>query len=496
MEVFEMILYGLLNVLRPENLIFLAAGTLLGLVLGVIPGLTATMAIGLIIPLTFHISATQSLIMLIAAYNAGTYGGSVTAILLGTPGSPAAAATLADGFALSKQGKAEKAIKAALFGSIIGKMFAGLLLIAIAQPLAQYALLFGPAEYAVLMIFALTIIASSAGDSLIKGLIGGCLGLLFGVVGMDTAFPITRLTFGQLHFVSGINLIVMLIGAMAFAEILKQTETVRNRIGEQNLPSPKCKEDKQFTKSDLKDSWRGWVKGCIVGGGLGALPGLGPALACWVGYDAAKRGSKKPEEFGKGSLEGIAGAETATNAAASGSMIPLLSLGVPGDTGTALLIGAFLVQGLTPGPLVFQEAPQVVYNLFMSLFISGFLLFAFALLLNKAFARVARVQSSLIFPYVCVFSAIGVYAFNRSLFDIWVMIAFSILGYVMMKLKFPIVTMLIGFILSPIFENNARRALQLSFGDFGVFFSSPLTITFWILTFVSMFFILRRRKKS
>ena len=359
MEALSMLLSGFADVLQPANILFLFGGVAVGLVLGAIPGLTATMAIALVIPLTYYLSPTQSLVMLLAAYNAGTFGGSLAAILIGTPGTPAAAATVADGYALAKQGMAGKAIKTALFSSAFGCMFSSVVLIIVAQPIAKFALNFGPAEYAVLMLFSLTIIASAAGKSMVKGLMAGCIGLLVGCVGLDSGYTIPRLTFGVLKLSSGIDLVVLLIGFLAVSEVLKQVEGIAR--GNTSAQLPKAVEGgNRFTLKDAKLCLRHWFSSSALGCGIGALPGLGPALACYLGYDVSRKTAKEPEKFGKGAVEGVAGAEAANNAVCGANMIPLLSLGVPGDTGAALLMSAFIVQGLTPGPLVFQESPRTV----------------------------------------------------------------------------------------------------------------------------------------
>ena len=487
---------GFLDVLQPGNLIYLFGGVLIGMVLGAIPGLTATMAIALIIPLTYYLTPTQSLIMLLAAYNAGTFGGSISAILIGTPGTPAAAATVADGYSLAKNGQAGKAVKGALFSSAFGCLFSSIVLILIAQPIAKYALKFGPAEYTILMIFSLSIIASASGRSLAKGLLAGCVGLLFGCVGMDPSYTIPRLNFGILKLSSGIDLVVMLIGALALGEILKQVESIASGHTSAHLPPMKTKEDRSFTKFDLKRSVGHWLRSSVLGCCIGALPGLGPALACYIGYDMGKKTSKHPEEFGKGSIEGVAAAEAANNAVCGANMIPLLSLGVPGDTGAALLIGAFMVQGLTPGPLVFTESPETVYNVYAGLILCNLALIIVALLTWKAFTKICSLETTLIFPCVLMFCIVGVYALNSSLTDVWVMLFFGVIGYLLQTFKFPIAPLLIGFILSPLFEKNFRRALQLNDGNFGVFFSSPLCWIFWAVTILAVFFIIRGKMKD
>lgn len=486
---------GFLAVLQPENLIYLFGGVLVGMVLGAIPGLTATMAIALVIPLTYYMSPTQSLIMLLGAYNAGTFGGSLAAILIGTPGTPAAAATVSDGYNLAKKGQAGKAIKTALFSSAFGCLFSSIVLILIAQPIAKYALKFGPAEYAVLMLFSLSIIASASGRSLTKGLIAGCLGLLFGCVGMDSQYTIPRLTFGILKLSSGIELVVMLIGALALGEVLKQVESVAAGNTSAHLP-PMDKEGKSFSRRNLKNCIGHWLRSSVLGCCIGALPGLGPALACYIGYDVGKKTAKHPEEFGKGAVEGVAAAEAANNAVCGANMIPLLSLGVPGDTGAALLIGAFMIQGLTPGPLVFNESPQTVYNVYAGLILCNLALVVVALTTWRLFTKICSLETTIIFPCVLMFCVVGVYALNSSLTDVWIMLVFGLIGYLLTKFNFPIAPLLIGFILSPLFEKFFRRALILNNGNLGIFFSSPLCWAFWILTIVSVGYILYSKKKD
>ncbi|MEG2679036.1 MAG: tripartite tricarboxylate transporter permease, partial [Oscillospiraceae bacterium] len=280
------------------------------------------------------------------------------------------------------------------------------------------------------------------------------------------------------------------------SEIFSQVEGMGFGHTRPNLPPPSCKDDERFNLQDLKHSIAHWLRSSALGCGIGALPGLGPALACYVGYDAGKHFSKHPDEFGKGSLEGVACAESANNAVCGANMIPLLSLGVPGDTGAAILMGAFMVQGLTPGPLVFQQSPQTVFNIYAGLILCNFALILIVLLTWRAFKKVCSVNTSIIFPIVLMFCVVGVYALNRSLMDVWTMLFFAVLGYVLVKFKFPMPTVIIGFILAPLFEKNFRRALVLSNGNFASFFSSPLCWAFWIATIVSVAFILYGKHKD
>ncbi|MBS7525270.1 tripartite tricarboxylate transporter permease [Fusibacter paucivorans] len=483
-------------VLNIHNLIFLIGGVALGLIMGAIPGLTSTMAIALIIPLTFYITPVQSLVMLLGAYNGGIFGGSLSAILLATPGTPASAATAADGFKLALQGKAGKAIKMAITSSIFGCLFSSIVLIIIAEPIARYALKFGPGEYTVLMIFSLTIIASAAGKSVIKGLIGGILGLLFGMVGLDPIYSVPRFTFGIPYLGSGLSLVVMLIGSLAVSEIFRQIESVSMGRVSAHLPPPTCREDDRLSFSEMKQSFKSMMRSALIGCGIGSLPGLGPTLAAYIGYDMAKRNSKNPDLFGEGSLEGIAAAETANNAVCGANLIPLLALGVPGDTVAAILIGAFMIQGLTPGPLIFREAPELVYSIYAGLILSNIVLFIIVMLTHKGFSRIARLETTIIYPVVLMFCIVGVYALNQSIFDIWIMMMFAIIGYIMVKFDFSPATMMIGFILSPIFELNLRQALLISNNQLSIFFSTPITWVFWLITLYSVYNILNRKRKE
>ena len=493
---FEMLFSGFVAILEPHNFIFLLVGVAVGIILGAIPGLTATMAIALIIPATYYMTPVQAFVAIMGAFNGGTFGGSISAILIGTPGTPAAAATVADGFRLALAGKAGKAIRMALFASASGCLFSCIILIAVAEPIARYALKFGPAEYAVLMIFSLTIIGSASGESIIKGMIGGILGLFFGIVGLDLFLSTPRFTFGVSYLSGGINLIVMLIGALAFSEILVQLESVARGKTSGHLPPPAQKSDNYLSFQEYWSNIRTIIRSACIGCGIGALPGLGSTLAAYVGYDMAKRNSKKPEEFGNGSLEGVAAAETANNAVCGANLIPLLALGVPGDVVAAILIGAFMIQGLTPGPLIFREAPDVVAGLYAGLILSNLLLIAVTYVFLRAFTKIGQLPTTIIFPGVIAFCFIGVYGLGQNSVDLWVMLLFAVIGYFLTKFQYPPATMMIGFILSPLFEENFRQALILSRGGYGIFFSSYICIFFWLITAYSLYTILRARHRK
>lgn len=343
----DLLFNGFAEILAPGNLIYLFGGVMVGIILGAIPGLTATMGIAMVIPLTLTLPALPSLMMLMGAYKGGIFGGSISAILLCAPGTSAAAATVADGHALAKAGKAIKALKISLTASVIGDTFSDIVLIFLAVNLARVALQFGPGEFTAVAIMALTIVGPASGKSLLKGLITALLGLLVALIGLDPGTSLPRLTFDLNELVDGIALVPMLIGLLTIPEIMAQYEE-RVKTVKAHIPPPSCKDDTRITRKDWKQMVRPMISGSLLGTTIGIIPGLGPTLGAFMGYDAAWRQSKHREEFGRGSVEGIAGAESGNNSVSGANLVPLLGLGVPGDVEAAILVGAFLIHDLTP----------------------------------------------------------------------------------------------------------------------------------------------------
>ena len=492
----ELVASAFADVFAPAHLIFLVAGVCGGVVLGAIPGLSATMAIALIIPFTLTLDPVPALLMMVGAYKGGIYGGSISAILLKAPGTSAAAATVEDGHTLAKQGKGLKALKVSLTASVIGDTFSDIVLILSAAQLAKVALEFGPVEYTALTVFALTIVGSAAGRSLVKGMVAAVAGLSLALIGLDPTTGVPRLAFGVIDFYGGVSLLAVLIGLLTVAELLRQIEE-RRSVSVAHLPPAKHPDDRRITREDAGLMVRPVIGGSIIGTIIGIVPGLGPTLGAFLGYDVAWRFARRPEKFGKGSVEAIAGAESGNNAVSGANLIPLLGLGIPGDIEAAILIGAFLIQGLTPGPLIFQEAPDVVYGLYVGLIAANIVLLFAGLLAIRFFTRVAGVRTGLLFPVVFVLAIVGTYAFQQSLFDVGITFFFGVVGYLMVKADIPRTTFLIGFILGPLLEDNFRRAMQLSGGDYGIFFSSGLGNGFWIAAAVSVIWIsLQRRKQA
>ncbi len=494
------LLEGFGAILSSGTWLFLLGGVLLGVVMGCIPGLTGMMAIALIIPLTFYMDPVKSLALLLGIYNGGTYGGSISAIMLGTPGTPQAAATVFDGFPMAKKGQAGKALKMALIASVHGCLISSIILLLAAEPVARLSLKFGPGEYTVLMVFAMTMIGAVSGKSFVKGIIGAVLGVLISTIGLDLLASTPRYTFGNTNLISGIQLTPMLIGLLAMSEILSQIEETAKlkRLGmkDTHLPPPTCKEDSTVSLKEYFRCLPAISLSSLLGVLIGALPALGATIASFLGYDVSKKLSKHPEEFGKGSIEGVAGPEAGNNGVCGASLIPLLAFGIPGDAVAAVLLGALMIQGISTGPLIFTESPKVVYSMYASLISSNVLMLVTMWFLLPLFTKLAKVPKSVIYPVVVAMCLIGVYSINQNSFDILTMVLFSVLGYLMSKFGFPPSTLVIGFILGPQLEKNFRQALLISGGDPKIFINSPLCLILWAAAVVSIVTILLSKRNT
>jgi putative tricarboxylic transport membrane protein len=479
--------------LQGTNLLILFIATIVGIIIGAIPGLTVNMAVALCVPLTIHFPLAPSLCMLFALYASGIYGGSISAILVNTPGTPASAATTIDGFVMAQQGKAGKALKMALFASFCGGMISVIILVAVAQNLANVALKFGPAERSTLLLFALTIVGVLSGKSIIKGLLAGSLGLIAATVGADPMLAVPRFTFGRLELEEGFGYIPLLIGLFALSEIFQQAED-RMQTNIRSLRSIKSrnKEDESLTLQDILLSWKTIIRSSLLGTFIGILPGIGATVACFLGYGEAKRAAKNPELFGQGTVEGVAASEAANNAVTGSALIPLLSLSIPGDSVTAILYGALLIQGVTTGPLIFQNQIDAVYLIYITLTMANIAMVIVGYSFMSFFTKVTDIPRNILFPIIFIFCVIGSYSIRNSIFDIFVMMAFGIIGYFMRRLAIPVVPMLIAFILAQPFEEAMSQALVGSEGNPTVFVNSPISVFFLFLTVFSIWFTLRR----
>lgn len=489
---FEHLLNGLLTAFSPEVLPILIFGVVGGIVLGALPGLTATMGVAILLPFTFGMEPTAALVMLIGVYIGGIYGGSIAAILLKTPGTPASAATVLDGHTLAAKGQAARALSISAVASFTGGLISTIVLIAIAPLLANFALRFNAPEYFALALFGLTIIASVSSQNILKGLLAGTIGLLISTVGLDPISSVPRFTFGVMDLYSGINVIPVLIGLFALSEAINQIEKI---LKEKKAEVPKF-DQKLLSKKDLKEMMPTAVKSGVMGTTIGSVPGAGADISAFVCYNEAKRSAKNPDEFGKGSVRGLAAAEAGNNGVTGGSLVPLLTLGVPGDAVAAVLLGALIVQGLTPGPLLFAHSPEVVYGVFSSMLVANVVMLLVGLLGIRFFCRIIEVPKILMIPVILFLSVVGAYAINNSMFDVGIAIAFGILGFVLGKLEIPSSPILLAIILGPMAETNLRKALLMYDNSWSFLYERPIALAFVLLAVFSVYSTMKMKKKQ
>jgi putative tricarboxylic transport membrane protein len=485
---FETLFAGFHLFFTPENIAAVSIGLFIGITIGAIPGLNVPMAVALLLPLTFSMSAVTGLALLLGVYKGGTYGGSISAILLNTPGAPAAAATVLDGYPLAMQGKAGKALRASIYGSVIGEFLADIVLITVAAQIAGFALRFGPAEKFALVVFALSTIAVISSEHKLKGAAAGFFGIFIYSIGADPLSGASRFTLGFFQLTGGIPFLPLLIGMFAVSEFFSQIEK-KSVLGGMEVVAKISdrREDSYVSWAEFKASFKTIIRSTLIGVGIGALPGSGSAIAAFVSYGAAKNGSKHPEEFGKGSLEGVFAAETGNNAVCGGALIPLMTLGIPGDAITAIMLGVFLVHGIIPGPELFTKSADLVSAVFITLIVANILHLFIALLGLKLFIRLLSFKRSILFPAVIVICVAGAFTGNSNVFDVYVMIAFGLAGYFMKKFDFSISTFLMGYILGPLFETSLVQTLIISDGSIMPVFTRPISLFFVLLT---AFFIL------
>ncbi|MFT5440453.1 MAG: putative tricarboxylic transport membrane protein [Alphaproteobacteria bacterium] len=496
----DVILTGLASALTVSNLLLIAFGVFVGIVVGAIPGLNGPMAIAIAIPLTFVLTPVAAISFLVGINKGANFGGAISAILMNVPGAAEAIATTFDGYPLARKGKPLKALKMALYASVVGDSFSDLVLILVAAPFAILALTMGPAELAALMLFALTFIAAVVGKSMMKGLIAGALGIFCSTIGLDPEASTPRMTFDVLELEEGIPLLAMVIGMLALSEIMIQIEERMHAradgedtgINAFNKTTPR--EDRIVTMVEFRASFKTMMRSAMIGTVIGAIPGLGSTLAGFLGYGAAKRASKHPEEFGKGALDGIAGAEAANSATVGANLIPTLALGIPGNLSAAILISALIIHGLTPGPLIFEQHGSVLYGLFGAMLVANF----FNLFIGQAglrmFAWVLSLPNQFIHPVVVLLCFSGAYLTTQSMFAVALMVGFAILGYIMRKLDFSIVAYIIAFILGPLFEDTLRQTLVLFEDNPEQLLTRPIAVAFVVLTGYSIYRLGFRKK--
>ena len=492
----ELFINAVVEVIQPINLLILLGSTIVGVVVGAIPGLTVTMAVALAVPLTIWMDTTPAMLLLLGLYGSGIYGGSISACLLNAPGTPASAATSLDGYELGKQGKAGKALKMALYASIYGGLFSIALLVLIAPQLAQFALKFGPAEIACLLIFALTVVAVLSGESMVKGLLSAAIGMVMATVGADPMLSIPRFTFGYYELFDGFAYIPLLIGLFAIAEMFAQAEQSFTTGAKMIDLKGVDREANRVTREDWKISAIPIIRSGFLGAFIGMLPGLGAAVATFLGYGEAKRASKHPERFGKGAIEGVAASESANNAVTGSAMIPMLALAIPGDPPTAILLGALMIQGVTTGPLIFVNNPEVVYSIYVILFMALAFTGLVGGLAMRPIVQVLRVPKVVLYPVILTMCVAGSYAMRNNVFDVFVMLGAGLLGYVLRLFGVPVAPLLIAFILCRPLEESLRQALIKSEGSLMIFLTQPIAAFFLLLAAGAILFTIRRQFKQ
>ena len=479
---------GFLYILQPLHFMFLFLGVAGGIIVGAIPGLTASVGIILLLPLVYHLDASTAIVMLCGMFCGAIYGGSISAILISIPGTPSAAATVLDGYPLAQKGEAGKAIGIATIASTTGGIISTFCLMFIAPQLARVALKFGPEEYFALMIFGLTIIASVSGKSLVKGLISGFFGLLIATVGLDPVTGYARFSFNIPNLMTGFPLLPVLIGLFAISEIFIQLELVDKKVVHYKekikniLPSFK----------ELKSLFTVIITASFLGTFIGVIPGTGGTIASFLAYGEVKRWSKNPDSFGKGNILGVAAPEAANNGTTGGAMVPLLALGIPGDVVTAVMLGALLLIGIRPGPLLFTEHPEIVNSIFAGMLLANVLILLLGILSAGLFPQVLKIPKSILFPVIFTLCFLGAFSLNNSVYDIFIALIFGIIGYIVRKNGFPLAPIVLGVILGPIAEDEFSRALIISHGDWTVLFQSPIAIFFYVISIFSLLSSLKR----
>ncbi|MEW9669563.1 tripartite tricarboxylate transporter permease [Ammoniphilus sp. 3BR4] len=479
----EMMLSGFSTVFDVSTIVLITAGVFLGLIFGSIPGLTATMAIAICLPITYTMEPSEGMALLMGLYIGGVSGGLIPAILMKLPGTPSSIATTFDGYPMAQKGQAGQAFSWAIIASFLGGLLSILVLILISPPLAKFAVKFGPYEYFAIAIFSLTLISSLSGDSIVKGVISGLMGITLAMVGAAPIDAFPRFTMGMSSLDAGFNLLPALIGLFAVSEILIMAESKYK--GNSTKLSYKMKGIGISLSDFFKQGWN-LLRSALIGIGIGILPGIGGGTSNLIAYVAAKNQSKHPEKFGTGIPDGVVASETSNNAAVGGALVPLISLGIPGDTVTAMLLGGLVLHGLQPGPLLLKNNGDIVYAIFAALFVANIIMIIMMFAGMRAFVRLLSIPQNILLPIIMALCVVGAYGVNNRLFDVGALLFFGLLGYAMMKFKFPITPVVLGFILGPIAETSLRRGLMLSQGDFTPFVTKPIAVFFLAAAFISV----------
>ena len=493
MDLLDSLLIGFASLAGWKPMLAIVVGVIFGILAGAMPGLSPSTAVALLVPFSYTMSPGLALILLTSIYIATNYGGSITAVLINTPGTPAAAVTAFDGYPLTQQGKAGKGLGTALVASTIGGAVGVAILILFAVPLARIALKFSPADYFALALFGLATVASMGMGNILKALIAILFGLLIKTVGIDSISGFSRFTFGSDVLYDGFTLIPALIGLFAVSVVFEKVERwtgLSRTLDKIDNKLPSFKEFMEIKGTIIRSS--------IIGTIIGIFPGAGATIASFISYDIAKRSSKEPEKFGKGCLEGVAAAEAANSSSVGGALVPLLALGIPGSATDAVLLGAFMLHDLVPGPLLFRDNPDIVYGIFSALIVANIFMLFMGLYGNRLFIKVVSVPDGILYPMILAIAIIGSFAVKGSMFDVAACIGFGVVGWIFKRYGYPVAPVVLGIVLGTMVEDNYRRAVMM--GGYTIFLKDKLALTMLMLALLSfiypLFKQLRERKKN
>jgi len=492
----DMFLQGAGDALTLSSIVSVIGGILLGYMVGVLPGLSRPAALSVAVPLTYSMTPIGAIAFLVGVTKASAAGGATGAILLNTPGEPSSTATTFDGYPLARKGEATRALKTALYASVFGDMVATLVLILLAASLARFALKMGPVEMTAVMIFALSFIAALSGSSLSRGIISGVLGLFLATVGLDPESATPRMTFGFIELFDGIPLIAATVGMLAFTEMLVQVQALFAATEKTSTASGFAPErDRNLRFADIRRIIPVTLRATGIGIGAGIIPGLGPTIGALLSYAVNKRLAGPDDAYGEGDLKGVAASEAADNAVLPASLIPLFAIGLPGSVSAAILVSAFMLHGVQPGPLVFEQHPRLIYGIYVSMIVASLAMLAVGRLGLTLFARVTLVPPRLIIPFVVLFCVIGTYLERDTAFSVFAMLALGFLGFLMQRFGYSVVTFLIGFVIGPLFELSLRQALIVTNHSPLAVFSHPIAVAFLAASIVAVALFLRPKRR-
>jgi len=491
--VFSTILETFMVVLAPMNFLFMVLGVFIGIVFGAIPGLSGGIAIIVLLPLTFSMEPMSGILMLLGIYNGGTYGGSITSILIGTPGTTGNAATVADGFGLAKKGYPTRALGMALLASTIGGFVGSLVLLFAAPIISEFAIKLGPPEYFAIALLGLAIVAGVGGKNIFSGFTCACLGMLASTVGMSSLTGTKRYTFGSLKMLKGLNSLPVLLGIFALTLLMRNILSVKGSSKQLMIESAP---DDKLTGGIIKSCLKSIAKSSIIGTVIGAIPGAGVVIASFLGYSEAKRSSKHPEEFGSGSIEGVAAPEAANNAVCATSFVPLLTLGIPGSVVAAILMGALTMHGISPGPLMITNQPTYFYGIIIGFLVIQIIMYLEGKYLLKVFRNVSKVPTVLLMPILLIFCAIGCFTVNNRLFDVGVFVFSGLIFYWIQKMGASGPPFVLGFILGPIVEFNLDGSIVMGNGSPMIFLTRPICVVFEVVSVLLFILMYKQNKKA